>query len=105
MDRWGEVVREEESCQRKGMTGRPGRSVGEGGKGVPIRDLSGVGRGLDLGLGRNGSPRPFLLFFIIFPFSLFFCFLFYSISSANLIHINSNQFLNSPNNPSNVLKQ
>jgi hypothetical protein len=48
----------------------PGVGEGERGEWIPFRVLSGVGRGLDLGVGRMASPRPFIHFLIFF--SLFY---------------------------------
>jgi hypothetical protein len=57
-DRWARRVSEE-------------RAEGK----VPVWDSCPVGRGLDRRLGQIGPLRPFLLFFISFPFSFSdFCF-------------------------------
>jgi hypothetical protein len=39
-----------------------------------ISEETGVGRGLIVGLGRIVAPGPFLVFFLLFPFSVFYFF-------------------------------
>jgi hypothetical protein len=55
------------------MTCGAGLSEREGKAIVPLRVCAVLGRGPDLGLGRNGAPGLFYIFFVLFFF--FFCFL------------------------------
>jgi hypothetical protein len=74
------------------LTGGPGLSASGRGWNIPIRNRSWVGRGPFQQLGRFGSPWPFSCFFF-FSFLSFFYFLISSITSLNLVQIDSNQFL------------
>jgi hypothetical protein len=74
------------------LTGGPGLSVLGRGWNVPIQNRSWVGCGPFQRLGQFGSPRPFSYFFF-FSFFSFFYFLISSITSSNLVQIDSNQFL------------
>jgi hypothetical protein len=56
---------------------------------VPVQDITRVGYGPDLELGRIGPRRPFLIFSFSFSF-LFLVFLISFILFANLIQIKSN---------------
>jgi hypothetical protein len=100
----GEAVLGPVSCLRRKTTDRWGPPVSGC---AAVQHIDSVRRGNRLGwlwpLGRNDAPVLFSFFLFLSLF--FFYFLFCFISFAYFIQINSNKFLNSSNNPSNVLNQ
>jgi hypothetical protein len=63
-----------------------------------------LGRGPDLELGQIVSLGPFFMFFLLF-FLFFFCFLISFITFANLVQIDSIQFVNFSKIQLNILRQ
>jgi hypothetical protein len=81
---------QEESLPRWAMTCGSRGSAAEEGKRIPFRVLIRDGPRLNLGLGRNGFPGPFLIFYFYFFFFSFFRFLFLFLSFGKMLQINSN---------------
>jgi hypothetical protein len=69
-----------------------GQGPGVSGEGIPIREFSRVGCGLDPELGRMAPLWPFILFPNSFSFSIFpllICFLYFAKNASNQFKPNS----------------
>jgi hypothetical protein len=82
----------------------PPSQRGEKGGGVPLRGFARLGLGPVSELGQFGSPRPFFIFFISFPF-YFSDFLVSLLSFARMLQIHSNHFQKLSKNQNGYLKQ
>jgi hypothetical protein len=87
-DMWGRGVRGRERVLMHGVL----LSAGERGRGDTLSGLAPGGPWAGFGARLEMFPAALFMFFLLL-FLLFFCFLISSITSSNLVQIDSNQFL------------